>query len=132
MASACAYVKAYKFNSVKAMTNEVIDLDQSRLRLCIEILPETEQSPERLVIISICRDLGRPLIRTIALSALTPIPAPLAEIIQAYAESDLASPIEPDESTEEEQKIPVKLEFGNFPKKTTPATSKLHQQALQL
>jgi hypothetical protein len=116
---------------VKAMTN-LIDLDQSRLRLCIEILPETEQSPERLVIISICRDLGRPLIRTIALSALTPIPAPLAEIIQAYAESDLASPIEPDESTEEEQKIPVKLEFGNFPKKTTPASSKLHQQALQL
>jgi hypothetical protein len=79
------------------------------------------------VIISICRDLGRPLIRTIALSALTPIPEPLAEIIRAYAESDLASPIEPDESIEEEQKIPVKLEFGNFPKKTTPATSKLHQ-----
>lgn len=114
------------------MSNEVIDLDQSRLRLCIEILPETEQSSERLVIISICRDLGRPLIRTIALSALTPIPEPLAEIIRAYAESDLACPIQPDESTEEEQKIPVKLEFGNFPKKTTPASSKLHQQALQL
>jgi hypothetical protein len=117
---------------VKAMTNEAIDLDQSRLRLCIEILPETEQSSERLVIISICRDLGRPLIRTISLSALTPIPAPLAEIIRAYAASDLASPIEPDESTEEEQTIPVKLEFGNFPKKTTSATSKAQQQTLQL
>jgi hypothetical protein len=114
------------------MTNEVIDLDQSRLRLCIEILPETEQTPERLVIISICRDLGRPLIRTIALSALTPIPEPLAEIILAYADSDLACPIEPDESTEEEQKTPVKLEFGNFPKKTTPAPSKAQQQTLQL
>ena len=114
------------------MTSEVIDLDQSRLRLCIEILPETEQSLERLVIISICRDLGRPLIRTISLSALTPIPAPLAEIIQAYADSDLACPIEPDESTEEEQKIPVKLEFGDFPKKTTPVSSKAQQQTLQL
>jgi hypothetical protein len=113
------------------MTNEVIDLDQSRLRLCIEILPETEQSLERLVIISICRDLGRPLIRTIALSALTPIPAPLAEIIQAYAESDLASPIEPDESTEEEQKIPAKPEFSILPRKTDPS-SKALQQTLQL
>ena len=115
------------------MTSEVIDLDQSRLRLCIEILPETEQSPERLVIISICRDLGRPLIRMIALSALTPIPEPLAEIIRAYyADSDLACLIEPDESTEEEQKIPVKLEFEDFPKKTTPVSSKAQQQTLQL
>ena len=114
------------------MTNKAIDLDQSRLRLCIEILPETEQSPERLVIISICRDLGRPLIRTIALSALTPIPEPLAEIIRAYADSDLACLIEPDESTEEEQKIPVKLEFGDFPKKTTPVSPKAQQQTLQL
>ena len=114
------------------MTSEVIDLDQSRLRLCIEILPETEQSLERLVIISICRDLGRPLIRTISLSALTPIPEPLAEIIRAYADSDLACLIEPDESTEEEQKIPVKLEFGDFPKKTTPVSSKAQQQTLQL
>ena len=43
-ASASACVKAYKFNSVKAMTSEVIDLDQSRLRLCIEILPETSEA----------------------------------------------------------------------------------------
>lgn len=113
------------------MTNEAIDLDQSRLRLCIEILPETEQSSERLVIISICRDLGRPLIRTIALSALTPIPAPLAEIIQAYAESDLASPIEPDESDEEEHKLPAKPEFSILPRKTDPS-SKAQQQTLQL
>jgi hypothetical protein len=115
---------------VKAMTN-LIDLDQSRLRLCIEILPETEQSPERLVIISICRDLGRPLIRTIALSALTPIPAPLAEIIRAYADSDLACPIQPDTSDEEEHKLPAKPEFSILPRKTDPS-SKAQQQTLQL
>jgi hypothetical protein len=131
MASASACVKAHKCNSVKAMTSEAIDLDQSRLRLCIEILPETEQSPERLVIISICRDLGRPLIRTIALSALTPIPAPLAEIIQDYADSDLACPVQPNESTEEEQKIPAKPEFSILPRKTDQS-SKSQQQALQL
>ena len=113
------------------MTSEVIDLDQSRLRLCIEILPETEQSPERLVIISICRDLGRPLIRMIALSALTPIPEPLAEIIRAYADSDLACPIQPDESTADEYKLPAKPEFSILPRKTDPS-SKAQQQTLQL
>ena len=115
------------------MTSEVIDLDQSRLRLCIEILPETEQSLERLVIISICRDLGRPLIRTIALSALTPIPEPLAEIIRAYADSDLAcpTPIQPDESTADEYKLPAKPEFSILPRKTDPS-SKAQQQTLQL
>ena len=113
------------------MTNEVIDLDQSRLRLCIEILPETEQSSERLVIISICRDLGRPLIRTISLSALTPIPEPIAEIIRAYADSDLACPIQPDTSDEEEHKLPAKPEFSILPRKTDPS-SKAQQQTLQL
>ena len=131
MASASACVKAYKCNSVRAMTSEAIDLDQSRLRLCIEILPETEQSPERLVIISICRDMGRPLIRTIALSALTPIPEPLAEIIRAYADSDLACPIQPDTSDEEEHKLPAKPEFSILPRKIDPS-SKAQQQTLQL
>jgi len=131
MASASACVKAHKFNIVKAMTAQAIDLDKSRLRLCIEILPETEQPSERLVIISICRDLGSPLIRIIPLSALTPIPAPLAEIIQAYAESALALPIQSDESSENEAETPQKREFVGFSSKSLKS-SKLEQQTLQL
>ncbi len=131
MASASACVKAHKFNIVKAMTVPAIDLDKSRLRLCIEILPETEQPSERLVIISICQDLGSPLIRIIPLSAFTPIPAPLAEIIEAYAESALALPIQSDESSENEVKTPQKAEFVGFSSKSL-RSSKLEQQTLQL
>jgi len=74
----------------KSMTITTIDLDKTRLKLCIEIMPETE-STERMVIISICREQGMPLIQTINLSELTPIPLPFAQIIQAYANSDLAA-----------------------------------------
>jgi hypothetical protein len=74
------------------MTNHAIDLDKARLKLCIEILPESETT-ERMVIISICRSQGMPLIRTISLNELTPIPLPLAEVIQAYAASELANQI---------------------------------------
>lgn len=70
----------------KAMTTITIDLDRTRLKLCIEIMPETEAT-ERMVIISICREQGMPMIQTINLSELTPIPLPLAQIIQAYANS---------------------------------------------
>ncbi len=131
MASASACVKAHKFNIVKAMTAQTTDLDKSRLRLCIEILPETEQPSERLVIISICQDLGSPLIRVVPLSAFTPIPAPLAEIIEAYAESALALPIQSNESSENEVKTPQKHEFVGFPSKSLKS-SKLEQQTLQL
>jgi hypothetical protein len=72
------------------MTNSAIDLDKERLKLCIEILPEAG-SIERMVIISICREQGMPLIQTINLNELKPIPLPLAQIIQAYAISQLAS-----------------------------------------
>jgi hypothetical protein len=88
------------------MTAEVIDLDQNRLKLCIEILPEAEQTTERMVIISICRELGMPLIRTILLTELTPIPIPLVEIIQCYASSLLALPVQPEPIEEEEQPQP--------------------------
>jgi len=74
----------------KAMTIQAIDLDKTRLKLCIEIMPETEAT-ERMVIISICREQGMPLIQTINLNELTPIPLPLAKIIQAYANSELAA-----------------------------------------
>ena len=74
------------------MTNPTIDLDKDRLKLCIEILPEADTT-ERMVIISICREQGMPLIRTISLHELAPIPLPLAEIIQAYAASELANQI---------------------------------------
>jgi len=74
----------------KAMTIQAIDLDKTRLKLCIEIMPETE-STERMVIISICREQGMPMIQTINLNELTPIPLPLAQIIQAYANSELAA-----------------------------------------
>ena len=73
----------------KAMTITTIDLDKTRLKLCIEIMPETEAT-ERMVIISICREQGMPMIQTINLNELTPIPLPLAKIIQEYATSDLA------------------------------------------
>jgi hypothetical protein len=76
--------------SENAMTNPATDLDKDRLKLCIEILPETD-STERMVIISICREQGMPLIQTISLNELKPIPLPLAKIIQAYATSQLAS-----------------------------------------
>ena len=74
------------------MTNSAVDLDKDRLKLCIEILPEADTT-ERMVIISICREQGMPLIRTISLNELSPIPLPLAEIIQAYAASELANQI---------------------------------------
>jgi hypothetical protein len=85
------------------MTAEVIDLDQNRLKLCIEILPEAEQTTERMVIISICRESGRPLIQTISLAELTPIPLPLVEIIRSYASSLLALPVQPEPIEEQEQ-----------------------------
>ncbi|ELS31882.1 MULTISPECIES: hypothetical protein [Pseudanabaena] len=92
MASARADGENHNSMSKKAMTNPVIDLDKDRLKLCIEILPEAD-STERIVIISICREQGMPLIRTISLNELAPIPLPLAEVIQAYATSELANQI---------------------------------------
>jgi hypothetical protein len=89
------------------MTNPAIDLDKDRLKLCIEILPEVE-STERMVIISICREQGMPLIRTIGLTELIPIPLPLAEIVQAYAASELASQ-EPISTVEEERPEPIAI-----------------------
>jgi hypothetical protein len=89
------------------MTNSAIDLDKDRLKLCIEILPEVE-STERMVIISICREQGMPLIRTIGLTELIPIPLPLAEIVQAYAASELASQ-EPIATVEEERPEPIAI-----------------------
>ena len=73
------------------MTNSAIDLDKHRLKLCIEILPEVDSTTERMAILSICREQGMPLIQTINLSELIPIPLPLAQIIQAYATSELAA-----------------------------------------
>ena len=87
MASASPYVESQKPTNEKPMTKSAIDLDKDRLKLCIEIMPETN-STERMVIISICREQGMPLIQTINLNELIPIP--LAQIIQAYATSDLA------------------------------------------
>ena len=89
------------------MNNSAIDLDKDRLKLCIEILPEVE-STERMVIISICREQGMPLIRTIELTELIPIPLPLAEIVQAYAASELASQ-EPIATVEEERPEPIAI-----------------------
>jgi hypothetical protein len=91
MASAHADVEKHNSISEKAMTNPVIDLDKDRLKLCIEILPEVDSTTERKAIISICREQGMPLIQTINLSELIPIPLPLAQIIQAYATSELAA-----------------------------------------
>ena len=91
------------------MTNSAIDLDKDRLKLCIEILPEVE-STERMVIISICREQGMPLIRTISLNELAPIPLPLAEVIQAYAASELASQEqEPIATVEAERPEPIAI-----------------------
>ncbi|MEA5490283.1 MULTISPECIES: hypothetical protein [Pseudanabaena] len=87
------------------MPNPAIDLDKDRLKLCIEILPEAD-SNERMVIISICREQGRPLIRTISLNELAPIPLPLAEVIQAYAASELANQIP---TIEEETPEPIAI-----------------------
>jgi len=87
------------------MTNPAIDLDKDRLKLCIEILPEAD-STERMVIISICREQGMPLIRTISLNELAPIPLPLAEVIQAYAASELANQIP---TIEEENLEPIAI-----------------------
>ena len=87
------------------MTNPAIDLDKDRLKLCIEILPEAN-STERMVIISICREQGMPLIRTISLNELAPIPLPLAEVIQAYAASELANQIP---TIEEETPEPISM-----------------------
>lgn len=72
------------------MTHPVTDLDKDRLKLCIEILPEAD-STDRMAIVSICRDQGMPLIQTISLNELVPIPLPLAQIVQAYATSQLAN-----------------------------------------
>jgi hypothetical protein len=72
------------------MTHPVTDLDRFRLKLCIEILPEAD-STDRMAIVSICRDQGMPLIQTISLNELVPIPLPLAQIVQAYATSQLAN-----------------------------------------
>lgn len=105
MASASADGEKHNSISEKAMTNSAIDLDKDRLKLCIEILPESD-STERTVIISICRDQGMPLIRTITLTELIPIPLPLAEIVQAYAASELASQI-PTVTVEEENPEPI-------------------------
>lgn len=85
------------------MTAEIIDLDQNRLKLCIEILPEAEQTAKRMVIISICRESGMPLIRTIPLTELTPIPLPLVEIIRSYASSLLALPVQLEPIEKEDQ-----------------------------
>ncbi|MFN5473978.1 MAG: hypothetical protein ACK5CR_18660 [Pseudanabaena sp.] len=101
MASANADEENQNSISKKAMNNSAIDLDKSRLKLCIEILPEIE-AIERMVIISICREQGMPLIQTIRLNELVPIPLPLAQIIQAYATSQLASQ-EPIAPVEEER-----------------------------
>ncbi|MFN5815709.1 MAG: hypothetical protein ACK47D_06440 [Pseudanabaena sp.] len=101
MASANADEENQNSISKKAMNNSAIDLDKSRLKLCIEILPEIE-AIERMVIISICREQGMPLIQTIRLNELVPIPLPLAQIIQAYATSQLASQ-EPIATDEEER-----------------------------
>ena len=105
MASANADEENQNFISEKAMTNPAIDLDKSRLKLCIEILPEAD-SIERMVIISICREMGMPLIRTIMLTELIPIPLPLAEIVQAYAASELANQIP---TIEEENLEPIAI-----------------------
>ena len=107
MASASADGEKHNSISEKAMTNPAIDLDKDRLKLCIEILPEAD-STERIVIISICRDQGMPLIRTITLTELIPIPLPLAEIVQDYAASELASQ-EPIAIVEEERPEPIAI-----------------------
>ena len=107
MASARADGENHNSISKKAMTNPAIDLDKDRLKLCIEILPEVE-STERMVIISICREQGMPLIRTISLNELAPIPLPLAEVIQAYAASELASQ-EPIATVEAERPEPIAI-----------------------
>ena len=88
------------------MPNPVNDLDKDRLKLCIEILPEADSTTERMVIISICREQGMPLIRTISLNELAPIPLPLAEVIQAYAASELAIQIP---TIEEETPEPLSI-----------------------
>ena len=75
--------------------------------------------------------MGSPLIRIIPLSALTPIPAPLAEIIQAYAESDLALPIQSDESSENEAKTPQKREFVGFPSKSPQRVRPFHDTKIR-
>jgi hypothetical protein len=90
------------------MPNPVNDLDKDRLKLCIEILPEADSTTERMVIISICREQGMPLIRTIRLTELIPIPLPLAEIVQAYAASELASQ-DPIATVEEEKPEPIAI-----------------------
>ena len=107
MASASADGENHNSISKKAMTNPAIDLDKDRLKLCIEILPEAD-STERMVIISICRENGMPLIRTISLTELIPIPLPLAEIVQAYAASELASQ-ERIATVEEERPEPIAI-----------------------
>jgi len=108
MASARADREKHNSISEKAMTNPAIDLDKDRLKLCIEILPEADSTTERMVIISICRDQGMPLIRTIRLTELIPIPLPLAEIVQAYAASELASQ-EPIATVEAERPEPIAI-----------------------
>ncbi|GEM_PF-780640 len=122
MASASTRVESHKNISEKAMINPVTDLDKDRLKLCIEILPEAD-STERTVIISICREQGMPLIRTINLNELAPIPLPLAEVIQAYAASELASQV-PTAAVEAENPEPIAIT------KRSLVSSKPEQMAL--
>ncbi len=122
MASARAEGEKHNSISKKAMTNSTIDLDKDRLKLCIEILPEAD-STERTVIISICREQGMPLIRTINLNELAPIPLPLAEVIQAYAASELASQV-PIAAVEAETPEPIAIT------KRSLVSSKPEQMAL--
>lgn len=122
MASARADGEKHNSISKKVMTNPVTDLDKDRLKLCIEILPEAD-STERTVIISICREQGMPLIRTISLNELAPIPLPLAEVIQAYATSQLANQ-EPTATVEAENLEPISITKRSF------LSSKPEQMAL--
>lgn len=73
------------------MTN--IDIDKQRIVMCIEFLPESEGT-ERMVIISINGEMRMPTIHRIELAAFTPIPIPIAEIIQDYAASLLMLPVQ--------------------------------------
>jgi len=70
-----------------------IDIDKQRIVMCIEFLPETE-STERMVIISINGEMGMPTIRKVELAAFTPIPMPIAKIVQDYAASLLATAVQ--------------------------------------
>ncbi|MDX2256533.1 MAG: hypothetical protein NW214_13545 [Pseudanabaenaceae cyanobacterium bins.39] len=99
------------------MTTQSIDLDKTRLKVCIEIMPETEAT-ERMVIISICREQGMPMIQIINLSELSPIPLPLAQIIQEYSTSDLAVQ-EPTAIVATETPVPIAITKRSLGSTTT-------------